>query len=102
MYCRCAQRHTRREKPNTLFLWGNPNPTAFYPMPPSETVSTLKKCNRCGGQDTGPANFLLTCSDCRRSFHHRPCTPGLSLRAALLIMPRVDQDVTFHLYPTRI
>ncbi|TFY58909.1 hypothetical protein EVG20_g7980 [Dentipellis fragilis] len=38
-------------------------------MPPSPI------CVRCGKDGTGPTNFLLTCSECRRAWHHRCHVP---------------------------
>ncbi|KAH9969842.1 hypothetical protein BC827DRAFT_1163234 [Russula dissimulans] len=51
-------------------------------------------CNRCKTTSSDPFNFLLSCSDCGKKWHHRCHIPPLSdLELVALIRATNDNDV---------
>ncbi|THH04377.1 hypothetical protein EW146_g10196, partial [Bondarzewia mesenterica] len=61
-----------------------PNLTASSPIQRglarthSGMQSNGKACHRCSKQDSGPSNFLFTCTDCGKAWHHRCHVPPVS------------------------
>ncbi|KAH9980064.1 hypothetical protein BGW80DRAFT_1163655, partial [Lactifluus volemus] len=51
-------------------------------------------CNRCKGTSSDPFNFLLSCSQCGKNWHHRCHIPPLSdVELTSLIRATNDNDV---------
>lgn len=51
-------------------------------------------CNRCNGTTTNPYNFLLSCSECDKKWHHRCHIPPLSdAELTTLIRATNDNDI---------
>ncbi|KAI0301103.1 hypothetical protein B0F90DRAFT_1588016, partial [Multifurca ochricompacta] len=51
-------------------------------------------CNRCNGTSSNPYNFLLSCSECGKNWHHRCHIPPLSdQELTALIRATNDNDV---------